>query len=220
MRTTLHPTLGNSPLKLLFIVFLLATTLCSCASSGSSYKNHYFPVNNRAERASTLGFSIAPPTGINWYEKLNNNSLYYLKKIQTNNYSIYTKATEIHLNGKDLNVDNFLQYVKNDKKLIPTSGDYRNISIRYNQEKDLSPLCVRYAQSYEDHTHKNLEKDEFVRVQKEGLVCMHPEAPENGVDMFYVESAVQSPTHYDQSSSYKEEGKIFLSSLKFNPPQG
>lgn len=219
MKTSLHTALRYSRLQLFCIVFLLSAILSSCATTSSSYKNHYFPVKNRAQRDSSLGFSIAPPTGINWYEKLNDNSLYYLKKIQTNNYSIYTKATEIHLDGKDLDLDHFLQYVKNDKSLMPASGDYRNISFRYSQEKELSPLCVRYVQSYEDHTHKNLGKDEFIKVQKKGLVCMHPDTPENGVDMFYVESTRQSPKHPNQSS-YKDEGEIFLSSLKFRSLRG
>ena len=195
-------------------VFLLL--LCSCAIP-SSYTNHYFPVKNRTERASTLGFSITPPSGVNWYEKLNNNSLYYLKKVQTNNYSIYTKATEIHLDNSELESERFLQYVKNDKKLT-TNGDYRNISIRFAQEKELSPLCIRYFQNYEDHGNKTLKKNEFVRIYKNGLVCMHPETPENGIDMFYVESFMDSRGELNQS--YKDEGEFFLSSLKFHSVDG
>jgi hypothetical protein len=191
--------------------------LCSCALP-SSYTNHYFPVKNRAERASTLGFSIAPPPGVNWYEKLNDKSLYYLKKIQTSNYAIYTKATEIHLDNSELESERFLQYVKNDKKLTPT-GDYRNISIRFAQDKKLSPLCVRYFQNYEDHGNKTLKKNEFVRIYKNGLVCMHPESPGNGVDMFYVESYMDS-SRGELNQSYKDEGEFFLSSLKFHPVGG
>lgn len=218
MQTTYHTTPLRSHFERFLIVFLLSISLCSCASPLISQTNHYFPVKNREQRASSLGFSIAPPSGINWYEKLKDNSLYYLKKIQTNDYSIYTKATEIHLDDKELEAGKFLQYVKNDKKLTPTSGDYRNVSFRYIQDKELSPLCIRYVQDYEDHGIKNLKKDEFIRVQKKGLVCMHPEAPENGVDMFYVESIRQSPKQQDQS--YKDEGEFFLSSLKFHPIGG
>lgn len=199
-------------------LFLFLIALCSCASPLATSSNTYFPVKNREDRASSLGFSIAPPSGVGWYEKLNDNSLYYLKKIQRKDYSIYTKATEIHLDNTDLEADRFLQYVKNVKMLNASSGDYRNVSFRYTHDKDLSPLCVRYAQNYEDHGIKNLNKDEFVRVEKKGLVCMHPETPQNGIDMFYVESIKQ--THAQQDQSYKDEGESFLSSLKFHPVRG
>jgi hypothetical protein len=47
---------------------------------------------------------------------------------------------------------------------------------------------------------------------------MHPKAPKNGVDMFYVESIRQSPLPTNQS--FKNEGEFFLSSLKFQPIGG
>ncbi|MBU1566736.1 MAG: hypothetical protein KJ630_14050 [Proteobacteria bacterium] len=215
MNDTLKATLLQSHSGQSLIAFLLLISLCSCASS---YTNHYFPVKSREQRASSFGFSIAPPSGIGWYEKLNDNSLYYLKKIQTNDYSIYTKATEIHLDRSELETDKFLKYVKNDKKLNTSSGDFRNVSFRYTLDKKLSPLCIRYVQNYEDHGIKNLKDEDFVRVQKNGLVCMHPETPENGVDMFYVESVKQSQDHQDRT--YKDEGEFFLSSLKFHPVSG
>jgi hypothetical protein len=196
----------------MFFVLIASIFLWSCTPLSTT--NRYFPVENRDQRASSLGFSIAPPTGVNWYEKLNDKSLYYLKKIKTDNYSIYTKATEIHLDSSMLNVDRFLQYVKIAKELNPTTQDYRNVSSRFTLNKDLSPLCVRYVQDYEDHGDKNSKNNEYIRVQKSGLVCMHPETPENGVDMFYVESFRQSPSNRDHS--YKDEGEFFLSSLKFH----
>jgi hypothetical protein len=218
MKTTLRAILLRSHSEHCLIVFLFLISLCSCTSPLISQTNHYFPVRNQDQRASSLGFSIVPPSGINWYEKLNDNSLYYLKKIPTNDYSIYTKATEIHLGDQGLDAEKFIQYVENGKKLTATSGDYRNVSFRYTQEKALSPLCIRYVQDYEDHGIKNLKQNEYIRVQKKGLVCMHPEAPKNGVDMFYVESVRQLPALRDQS--YKEEGEFFLSSLKFHPIGG
>ncbi len=191
--------------------FCLFFALCSC---GSPYTNHYFAVNNHEQRASSLGFSIAPPSGVGWYEKINNNSLYYLKKIPSDDYAIYTKATEIHLESSELQADRFVQYVKKNKSLNTSSGDYRNVSFRYTHETALSPLCIRYNQSYDDYGLKNLKKNDFVLIRKNGLVCMHPENPQNGIDIFYAESAVQSQGA--QYLSYKDEGESFLNSLKFH----
>jgi hypothetical protein len=219
MNNTLQTTTLRSYWGMLLIVLIHSLSLCSCVSSlTSNTTNRYFPVENRDQRASSLGFSIAPPSGVGWYEKLNDKSLYYLKKIQTDDYSIYTKATEIHLEESELEAGTFLQYVRNGKQLNTTSGDYRNISFRYTIDKELSPLCIRYVQDYEDHGNKALKKDEFIRVQKKGLVCMHPETPKNGVDMFYVESFRQS--QLSQDTSFKDEGEFFLSSLKFHSLDG
>ncbi len=217
MNSILQSTFLRSYSGLLLSTSFLLVFLCSCASP-LSYANHYFPVKNREQRANSLGFSITPPSGIDWYEKLNDKSLYYLKKVQTNDYSIYTKATEIHLDGSELEIGRFLQYVENDKMLNTKTGNLKNVTFRYTLDKDLSPLCIRYVQDYEDHGIKNLKKDEFVRVQKSGLVCMHPETPQNGVDMFYIESVRQSQAHQDQT--YKDEGEFFLSSLKFHSVSG
>lgn len=212
MHSTLRATRFLSRSWPILIVLLSSISLWSCTPLNTT--NRYFPVENRDQRANSLGFSIAPPTGVNWYEKLNDKSLYYLKKIKTENYSIYTKATEIHLDSSMLDIDRFLQYVKIGKELNTTTQDYRNISSRFTLNRDLSPLCVRYVQDYEDHGDKNSKNNEYIRVQKSGLVCMHPETPENGVDMFYVESFRQSPSNRDHS--YKDEGEFFLSSLKFH----
>ena len=195
----------------IFAAFL-TLLLCSCTTV---YQNRYFPVNNLAQRESSLGFSITPPAGKHWYEKLNNNSLYYLKKTNQKDYAIYTKATEIHLRPEDLKADRFLAFVLKSKKLNNASGDFQNISLRIIQTKALSPLCIRYIQIYEDHSAKYLGKDEYVNIKNSGLVCMHPDTPRNGVDMYYVESSLKSSEN--PINDLNEEGESFLKSLKFHP---
>lgn len=193
-------------------VFLLTVFLAGCSSLGN-YSNRYFPVNNHNKRDSSLGFSITPPAGSDWLEKLSDNSLYYLKQTQTQNYAIYTKATEIHLSHGSLEVGKFLQFVKNSKELNVDSGNYRNVSTSYSPDTELSPLCVRYYQKYEDHGDKNLKPHEFIKIRKNGLMCMHPDTLSDGVDMFYVESILQSDA--SSTPSYREEGESFLGSLQF-----
>ncbi len=218
MKSRLTITGVRPNLRLFFTCLYITIHLCSCSLPLVTSSNHYFPVRNRDKRASSLGFSIAPPSGSGWYEKLNDNSLYYLKNIESRDYSIYTKATEIHLDVSKLEADRFLQYVLGAKDLNKASGDYRNISFNYTYDKELSPLCIRYVQSYEDHGSNTLNLDEFVRVQKNGLVCMHPDIPGNGIDMFYVESVRHKQAK--QKQSFKDEGESFLSSLQFHPSSG
>lgn len=203
----------RSSLPYLPVLLIILISLGGCAETGS-FTNHYFPVNNNKKRESSLGFSITPPSGSGWLEKLNNDSLYYLKQIKTKDYSIYTKATEIHLADANLEAGKFMQYVKKTKGLHTESSNYRNISTTYSPDTELSPLCVRYYQRYEDHGNKNLKSDEFIKVRKNGLVCMHPDTLSDGVDMFYVESFLH--TKASDYPSYREEGESFLSSLKFH----
>lgn len=212
----LAPNLSVFQSSLLYLsVLLIIISLGGCAAQTNSSANHYFPVNNNKKRESSLGFSITPPSGSGWLEKLNNDSLYYLKQIKTKDYSIYTKATEIHLADANLEAGTFLQLVKKTKGLNIDSSDYRNISTTYSSDTELSPLCVRYYLRYEDHGNKNLKSDEFIKVRKNGLMCMHPDTLSDGVDMFYVESFLHSKGN--GYPSYREEGESFLSSLKFHP---
>ncbi len=161
-----------------------------------------------------MGFSISPPSGRGWLEKLNKESLYYLKNTRTGDYSIYTKATEIYIAEATMDAGEFLQFVQKAKEVPAGAGNYRNISTTYSPDTELSPLCVRYSQRYEDHGEKNLGPNEFIKVWRNGLMCMHPEALSYGVDMFYVESFVHSRA--SGHPSYREEGESFLGSLKFH----
>ena len=193
------------------LTILLALLLCSC---GASYKNRYFPVKNLAQRESSLGFSITPPTGDSWFEKLNNNSLYYLKKTGRKDYAIYTKATEIHLNPSELKADRFLLFVTRSKKPHTKSGTFQNVAFQIIPDNALSPLCVRYVLTYEDHSMKSQSKEEYINIKNSGLVCMHPDTLFNGVDMCYVESSLQSSQN--SIDKINEEGEFFLRSLKFH----
>lgn len=210
--STAHPGLtSRRALFSLLPALLFVTTLIGCASS---YENRYFPVHSSKKRESSLGFSITPPSGSGWLEKLNEQSLYYLKQTRSQDYSIYTRATEIHLAEAYLEAGRFMQYVKSCKELSQLSGNYRNVTTTYSRDPELSPLCVRYYQRYEDHGKKNLRPDEFIKVRKNGIMCMHPETLRDGVDMFYEESVVHS--RGSGYLSYREEGESFLSSLRFH----
>lgn len=193
--------------------FVIVICLSACGLSTATYENRYFPVNNHIERESSLGFTITPPSGIGWHEKLHKDSLYYLKKIKSNKYKIYTKAEELHFEDSPNNLTRFVDYVVKNKSIDTTKGFYKNHNFIYFLDVALSPYCVRYSQSYEDYNHEGLGSKKFIRVNNGGLVCMHPDTPANGVDMYYNESYIS--TAEQTARSYKNEGEHFLSSLRF-----
>ncbi|WP_457576970.1 hypothetical protein [Desulfomarina sp.] len=160
-----------------------------------------------------MGFSISPPSGARWYEKHNRDSLYYLKITEEKKYSIFAKATEIHLLENELDKTNFIKFVKEKKKIHSDQGDYRNIKFQYRTDTGLSPYCVRYFQKYEDHSKREILQNNYIVVKNSGLVCMHPETPANGIDMYYQESYLSSGN--EPQKSFEDECEFFLSSLRF-----
>lgn len=189
---------------------LLPLIFCVCCAPTS---NHYFPVTDLKERNNSHGFSITPPSGSGWFEKLNDTTLYYLKKVPSSDYAIYTSATEISLADHSLEAEDLIKMVEQSKQLTPAATTLKNATLRVVIEPQKSPLCVRYTQEYEDHGTNTNANGQHVKIYKNGLVCLHPNTPNVGIDMCYVESS-RSPLPIS-ALSYKDEGEFFLSSLRF-----
>jgi len=195
-------------------ISLLVLTLfifSGCSSVGSK-NTRYYPVKQHTPRENSLGFSILPPPGSNWYEKLRDNSLIYLKKNQPDSYAIYTQATEIILEHPISKEKELVEYVRKSKNVDIKSGRYKNYTSQYSTKNSPSQQCVRYNNNFEDHGVKNLTKETFVIVKSSGLFCLHPETPGVGVDLYYFERSLSGA----DNMSYKNEGEQFLSSLNFN----
>ncbi len=194
----------------LLSLFLTAFLLCGCAGSGGSY----FPVKDVVPRHSTLGFSICPPPGAGWYEKHKDDSLVYLKNVRPASYSISAKATEIHVDSAFTLQQEFHAYVKKNKEYRKLPAQYRNVQFNFSDVAGLSPYCVRYQNTYEDHTAAMAAGAPYYKVKRSGIVCMHPESPGDGIDMYYLE---RIPATQSASLSFEQEGERFLSSLQFHP---
>lgn len=190
----------------LIVVLLL---LSSCATGD----NRYIPVFTSQPRVSTLGFSITPPPGLNWYEKVNDSSLFYLKKVTLKNYFLYTRATELHFGQEFSRSADFLEYVKNRKGVNTAPDLFKNMHYSY-EVSTRSDYCVSYWQEYEDHslvTQNRAVYDNIANVTSKGLICIHPEKPGFGIDMYYLERTLPGSSFV----SYAEEGEKFLGSLSF-----
>lgn len=187
----------------------IAALASGCALPGS----RYHPVTDTAPRHSTLGFSISPPPGKGWFERHRQGSLFYLKKTRPQLYSIYTRATEIHVEKAFRLQKDFHDYVKNQRGFGQSPTSYRHVEFRYEDIDTLSPFCVRYSNKFEDHGKKSTNDRDFFRVRKTGILCMHPGSPQDGIDMYYIERSLSSSSE----PSFQKEGEQFLSSLRFYP---
>lgn len=198
-------------LSYIIVSFIVGILCTSC----SAKRDRYLPVFHSQPRISTLGFSISPPPGFNWYEKVSDGSIFYLKKIEPKNYFIYTKATELHFSKKFAGSDEFLKFVKEKKGLNTDPEVYKNSSADY-KPSDEATICVKYRQQYEDHSLTSLKPqaptdDIFANVISNGLICIHPDKPGIGIDIFYLERKMPGVPVV----SYAEEGEKFLGSLSF-----
>lgn len=193
-------------------LMLLASVVLmnGCAATGDLY----YPVKEVAPRHSTLGFSVCPPPGKGWYEKHRNDSLVYLKQLNPASYSISARATEIHVDNEFKLQQEFHQYVREHKEYRKLPARYRNVQFRYSDMTGLSPFCVKYQNTYEDHTSARETGASYYLVKRSGIICMHPESPRDGIDMYYLE---RSAAAFAESQSFEQEGELFLSSLQFYP---
>jgi hypothetical protein len=189
-------------LILIFVLFAFS----ACGSVNSKY--HL--VRNHKPRTSSLGFSVTPPPGDHWYERLKNESLYYLKIAETSNtYSIFTEAREVQLNRSFTHPADFLKHVQKEKNRSITKNSYREKQTSFLIENTLSEYCVRYQQNYQDHGMEGLRGRRYVDVSTSGLYCIHPDNTGVGIDVSYVEKTLSDA----KTVSYRKEGEMFLASL-------
>lgn len=196
------------------LIFVIMFFLSSCSTH--SNKARYYAVKNYKPRASSLGFSIVPPPGDNWFEKLKNDSLYYLKISKSHKrYSILTEAREVRLERRFGSPDELLRYVENEKEKTLLAADCKNGKVSVRLESSLSEFCVRYSKMYEDHGVEGLRGRRHVNVDTQGLFCLHPGNEKVGVDVSYVEKSLSDTV----AKSYRNEGELFLASLNFQEIQ-
>lgn len=179
----------------------------------SRLKKRYYEVTNSEPRPSTLGFSIVPPPGSDWYEKLDKNSLIYVKINDLHKqYVILSKAREIRLKKKLLNPADIQSYVKREKEKDMVSSSFKEPKLFFQVEESLPEVCIRYIQNYQDHGVKGLRGGNYVKVDIQGIFCRHPDNTKVAIDLSYMEKSLSNA----QVPSYGNEGEKFLASLKFH----
>ena len=192
-------------IPLLFIVVLI--------SSCKSQEKKYYPVKNRDPRVSSLGFSVVPPAGVSWLEKSGNKTICFIKKTDPKIYTFYVGATEIYTKQIFSSSEEFLKFIKNKKDFNEYPNRFKNMKSEFKIDNRFAPFCVTYYQKYEDHEAKNLGENKFLIIENHGLLCLRPESPDIGVDIYYSERYLPK----EQNLLLKKEGETFIQSLKFFP---
>ena len=194
----------------LIIIGVACLLMTACSNS----HRQYIPVVTDQPRVSTLGFSVKPPPGTGWYEKVQNSSLIYLKKSSTDQYRLSTRATELQFNRRFKGQEEFLAYVRavkeigfNPEQYLHTDSDFRL--------SDSTGYCVHYRQNFADRrtiSPGTSHSPRAATISHEGLLCRHPDDESVGIDLSYSER-VAAGSHF----SHALEGEQFLQSLSFLP---
>ncbi len=188
---------------------LIAVSCWGCAAN----TERYLPVYTSTPRISTLGFSVLPPPGRGWYERVNRDSLFYFKKMDSDTYSIASRATELHFSRQFPEIHDFLAHVKTRKLISVDPSLIRNVRLSFDISEK-STRCIRYRQRYEDHRSEGpsgLSPQPYTIVSNTGLICVHPDNDRLGIDLFYQERQASGVT----TQSFANEGESFLASLSF-----
>jgi len=195
------------PFFILFSILLIA----SCSEKNPTMT----PLHDRGERKSDLGFSFIPPPGEGWLEDFKMNTVRYLKKTDPQKYSFFTGTTEYRTKMKFETPEKYLDFIKNKRRVIDNdnSSRFKNSQGSYKLVPSIAPLCVRYEEHCEDHGAKNLNGKKFLILENFGLMCLHPDNPTVGVDIYYSERSLEN----EQNQVYRNEGEEFINSLKFIP---
>lgn len=198
-----HTILGTFFLMML----ILLTVSCRATDTGGA------PLQDRVPRISSLGFSFIPPPGTHWLEKYGESSMNYFKKTNPTNGTLFTSATELHTQQGYPTPEVFKEFIKNKRNPNEVPPRYTNAITSYTLESGIAPFCVRYHEQYEDRGAKNLYGRDFLIVLNHGLICLHPDNPKVGVDIYY---SYRYPPN-DKDEGFIHEGEEFVNSLKMLP---
>ena len=193
---------------------VLTLFICvGCSAANKSQSNLYYKVVTDTPRKSTLGFSITPPNGTNWFEGLKANSLLYLKKTEDTAYSITAQATELNLHGAAISTDQLTASTRQRKVDALATKDTRNVQFASGADS-LSANCIRYTLTYDAYTKARASSSgNYVKNRDTGKVCYHPDKPENGIEVSYQEKSLAT----QKIALATSEGEFFLKSLKIDP---
>lgn len=195
-------------ISLTFSLFLVVL-LSSCASSGT---DKYYPVQNTLPRVSSLGFYISPPPGEDWYEKHKDETIYYFKNVRGTNYALTTQAKEVKLASSG-DAETLKRFVKTRLK-ERLRGDYiKDAHMDIHEEKISSCTCVSYLISYNDYGSSQRGNYPFIRIFNKGLLCSHPDSPEDGLDISYTETSL--PPCSTIPGYLQKEGEGFIAGLSY-----
>lgn len=190
-------------------VLLLVCTLLGCAGSAG----RYLPVSAGTPRISTLGFSVLPPPGPGWYEKISKDSLFYFKKIESETYAIATKATELQFKHPFPDDESFYVFTTSRKQINGSPALVHRVGLTV-EPSNHSGRCLRYRQVYEDYRTENGRgplPGQATTVTNTGLICVYPDNERVGIDLYYQERRLPGGQHL----SCAPEGEAFLNNLSF-----
>jgi hypothetical protein len=196
-------------MKTISIIFSLL--LVSASENSISAPDGFIELKDREPRISSMGYSFIPPAGENWFEGYSPTTIMYLKQTNQKGLSLFAGATEATIKENILSEKDFIDFVKSEKeRLTAHAPRYKNVVARYEMNDSISPYCVSYQQTAEDHEANNLNKNEYLVLINKGVICLHPKIKNQSMDIYYSSRAIPNLKFME----FTKEVEDFIKSLK------
>ncbi|MDR3089247.1 MAG: hypothetical protein LBU39_05465 [Desulfobulbaceae bacterium] len=199
----------------LLLALFVSSQLLACASSPDTACltcADYHKVYDRFPRMSPMGFEVKPPAGKAWFEALIDNELVYRKKVGKTDYAILSKASQLVFSSSEVSFASLQKVIRQRQSEFLNNRRYKNQSLDIREAEDREG-CARYSLRYDDYGNERVSSRSVVHVVNRGLVCSHPDMPQNGIELSYQEQRLNNA----KSVSFSKEGEAFLNSLVARP---
>lgn len=199
----------------LFLLLFAALQLVACVSnSTTAYPTYldYHKVYDNFPRMSSMGFAIKPPAGRGWFEAQVDSELLYRKKVGKNDYAILSKATQLVFPSPDVSYATLERVIRQRQGEFLNNPRYQKPNLTISRAEG-RPSCAFYSLEYDDHGNDRVAASSVVHVVSRGLLCSHPDMPQNGIELSYQEQRLNNAT----ALSFRGEGEAFLNSLVMRP---
>ncbi|MEE4241514.1 MAG: hypothetical protein V2I36_08605, partial [Desulfopila sp.] len=126
-----------------------------------------------------------------------------------------TKATELLFSNRMDHRQELLEYIEKRRESLKIDRRYQNSTFKYSFDTIPTSYCITYQHRYDDYDIHKKGRHPYIKVFNKGRVCAHPDLPEFGIDLHYMEQSFPEV----EVTSYRSEGEQFLSSLNFYTPK-
>ena len=163
----------------------------SASGNSVSAPDGFVKLKDREPRISSFGYSFIPPAGENWLEGYSPTAIVYFKQTNPKELSFFARAIEVMIKENISSEKDFLDFVESTKaNSIADDLRYKNGIVRCEPDNAISPYCVSYQMTAEDHGAKNLNGNEYLVLIDKGIICLHPKIKNQVIDIHYSSRAI------------------------------
>lgn len=168
------------------------------------------PVTNPSERISSMGLSVLPPQGDNWYIIQNNplGGLNFAKTMEDSTHTFTCHILVVPLDKEFKNPAELLAWVKQSHQSDADPRRFKNQEYNYDLNERFSLHCVKYQMKATDIQRKTAGGT-YLILKAHGYMFIHPKSSKYVVNIYYSERG----TAQNFTPSFRTAGDGFIDNL-------